>query len=99
MTIKLNNQILIILTDFNSVKIIKTEEREERKLRVFQSYLLPQFRKFEASIYKFDNLSKNHLNQPKFHPSSIPLNHRSAVRSLYPDKIRCLIGMAKWEIA
>lgn len=73
MTIKLNDQILIILTDFNSVKIIKTEQREERKQRVFQSYLLPQFRKFRSfdlQIRQFveESLESTEISS-KFHPA------------------------------
>lgn len=67
MTIKLNDQILIILTDFNS------EEREERKQRVFQSYLLPQFRKFRSfdlQIRQFveESLESTEISS-KFHPA------------------------------
>lgn len=64
---------MIILTDFNSVKIIKTEEREERKQRVFQSYLLLQFRKFRSfdlQIRQFveESLESTEISS-KFHPA------------------------------
>lgn len=47
------------------IKIIKKKKQNSAFFDAQSStyLLLPQFRKFEASIYKFDNLPKNQLNR------------------------------------